>query len=69
METSTQTKRSYTTKEAAERLRYEAQTVRSVLCRTGSFKGIHPVKLPGGRLLWNAEEIEALASGTLKVAS
>lgn len=68
MESNTKTKRSYSTAEVAERLRYQAQTVRSVLCRTGSFKGIHPVKLPGGRLLWDAAQIEALAAGTLKVA-
>jgi hypothetical protein len=58
-----QTPRRYTTNEAAAVVRYRPQTIRRDLCLNGHFKGIRPVKLPGGRLLWPAEEIDRLASG------
>ncbi|MBN8449491.1 MAG: DNA-binding protein [Candidatus Accumulibacter sp.] len=68
MSTDTKLSRKLSTEEFADVLRYKATTVRSVLCRSGSFKGIQPVKLPGGRLLWDADEAAALANGTLKVS-
>ncbi|PZU55887.1 MAG: DNA-binding protein [Thauera sp.] len=53
----------YTTTEAAVRLRYQPQTLRREYCQKGHFCGIKPVKLPSGRLLWPADEIDALSCG------
>lgn len=56
--------RSYSTEEAAAIVHLKPQTLRHELCVKGAFRGIRPVKLPGGkRLLWPAEEIDALARG------
>lgn len=51
------------TKEAATKLRAAQQTPRASLCRLGHWLGMRPVKLPSGRLLWDAAEVERLASG------
>lgn len=51
------------TEEAAAKLRAEPQTPRASLCRLGHWMGMRPVKLPNGRLLWDAAEVERLASG------
>lgn len=51
------------TEEAAARLRVAPQTPRASLCRLGHWLGMRPVKLPNGRLLWDAAEVERLASG------
>ncbi|MBP5996728.1 MAG: hypothetical protein KAX99_00900 [Azonexus sp.] len=53
----------YSTGEAAARLRAAPQTPRASLCRLGHWLGMVPVKLPNGRLLWDAAEVERLASG------
>jgi hypothetical protein len=53
----------YSTKEAAARLREAPQTPRASLCRLGHWLGMIPVKLPNGRLLWSADEVERLAAG------
>lgn len=55
--------RRYTTNEAAAIIRRKPQTLRRNLCVNGHFAGIRPFKLPGGGLLWPADEIDALASG------
>lgn len=57
------TPRRYTTIEAAAVVRFQPQTLRRDLCLVGHFKGIRPVKLVGGRLLWDADKIDALVSG------
>lgn len=57
------TPRAYLTEEAAHVTRYRPQTLRKELCIAGHFKGIQPIKLPGGRLLWPADEIDALVRG------
>ncbi|MCB1918321.1 MAG: DNA-binding protein [Rhodocyclaceae bacterium] len=44
-------------------MRYAQQTLRRSLCCDGHFHGIRPFKLPGGRLLWPADEIDDLATG------
>ena len=54
-----------TTKEAAARLGAASQTPRASLCRLGHWMGMRPVKLPNGRLLWDAAEVERLASGEM----
>lgn len=51
------------TEEAAAKLRAATQTPRASLCRLGHWMGMRPVKLPNGRLLWDAAEVERLASG------
>lgn len=51
------------TEEAAARLRAASQTPRASLHRLGHWLGMKPVKLPNGRLLWDAAEVERLASG------
>lgn len=51
------------TEEAAARFRAAPQTPRASLCRLGHWMGMRPVKLPNGRLLWDAAEVERLASG------
>lgn len=51
------------TEEAAAKLRAAPQTPRAALCRLGHWMGMRPVKLPNGRLLWDAAEVERLASG------
>lgn len=51
------------TEEAAATLRVASQTPRASLCRLGHWMGMRPVKLPNGRLLWDAAEVQRLASG------
>ena len=51
------------TEEAATRLRAAPQTPRASLCRLGHWLGMRPTKLPNGRLLWDAAEVERLAAG------
>ena len=53
----------FTTEEAAATLRVAPQTPRASLCRLGHWMGMRPVKLPNGRLLWDAAEVQRLASG------
>lgn len=52
-----------TTHEFARRLGVQANTVRRALCVQGHYLGLRPVKLPNGRLLWSATEVEALING------
>jgi hypothetical protein len=52
-----------TTEQFAEALQGKPSTIRTRLCKTGSYYGIKPVKLPSGRLLWPAADVEALISG------
>lgn len=53
----------YSTEEAASKLCAASQTPRASLCRLGHWLGMRPVKLPNGRLLWDADEVERLAAG------
>lgn len=55
--------RRYSTNEVAAVLRFRPQTFRRELCLKGHFKGVIPVKLPGGRLLWDADAIDRLVRG------
>lgn len=55
--------RLYTTNEAAAVTRHKPQTYRKTLSLKGHFHGVKPVKIPGGRLLWPADEIDRLVSG------
>lgn len=42
-----------TTKELADRLRVQPQTVRASYCRKGHYLGLVPIKLPNGGLRWS----------------
>ena len=52
-----------TTEELAACLGVEPQTPRASLCRNGHYMGMRPIKLPNGRLLWDAAELAALMNG------
>ena len=52
-----------TTEELAGLLRIVPQTARAGLCRNGHYLGMRPVKLPNGKLLWDAAAVERLTSG------
>jgi hypothetical protein len=47
---------SLNTKEFAELVRVESQTIRRGYCVDGHYMGIKPVKLPNHRLLWPKDE-------------
>jgi len=52
-----------TTEEMAGQLRIVPQTARAGLCRNGHYLGLRPVKLPNGKLLWDAAAVERLVAG------
>lgn len=58
--------RVYSTKEAAGKLRNRPATWVRNLCINGHFCGVRPVKLPNGRLLWPADQVDALVTGGAK---
>jgi hypothetical protein len=51
-----------TTEQLAEKLHVKPNTVRSALCRTGSYMGIRPVKLPNRFLAWPDDAVERLVA-------
>ena len=51
------------TAEAADLLRIRPQTLRRALCLQGHYFGMRPVKLPNGRLLWDAADLDRLTEG------
>lgn len=51
-----------TTEQFAEKLHVKPNTVRSALCRTGSYMGIRPVKLPNRFLAWPDDAVERLVA-------
>lgn len=51
------------TAEAAAVLRVKPQTLRRALCLQGHYFGMRPVKLPNGRLLWDAADLDRLTEG------
>lgn len=48
----------------AKQLGYKASSIRTAVWRKGHFNGIKPIKLPNGRLLWPADSVERLTSGS-----
>lgn len=52
-----------TTEELAGLLHVVPQTPRAALCRNGHYLGLRPVKLPNGKLLWDAAAAERLIAG------
>ncbi len=56
--------RVYSTEEAAALLRNRPATWRRNLCINGHYLGVKPAaKLPNGRLLWPADQVDALVRG------
>lgn len=51
------------TEELAAALRVVPQTIRAGLCRKGHYCGLIPLKLPTGKLLWDATEVAHLLAG------
>ena len=51
------------TAEAANRLRIRPQTLRRALCLQGHYFGLRPTKMPNGRLLWDAADLDRLTAG------
>lgn len=52
-----------TTEQLATATHSKPNSIRTRLCKTGSFYGIKPIKLPSGRLLWPADAVQALIAG------
>lgn len=48
----------------AKRIGYQSASIRTAVWRNGHFNGIKPIKLPNGRLLWPADSVERLTSGS-----
>ena len=59
----TKTPQHYTTEQLANLLQGKPTTIRTRYCKDGSYYGIKPIKLPSGRLLWPAVEVDALLAG------
>ena len=55
--------RKLSTEELAAVLRVVQQTIRASLCRNGHYLELKPVKLPNGKLLWDAAAIVRLLNG------
>ena len=53
----------FSTEELAELLLVKPQTIRASFCRTGSYYGLMPIKLPNRRLIWSAEAVNAMLAG------
>lgn len=53
---------SLSTETLAADCKVKPQSIRVRLCRTGSYFGLKPVKLPNGRLLWPGNALELLLS-------
>jgi hypothetical protein len=50
----------------ASQLHIKPQSIRARVCRTGSYFGILPKKLPNGRLLWPSDAAERLLESSAK---
>jgi hypothetical protein len=53
----------YSTEEFGRSLKIKAQSIRHSLCKNGAYLGIRPRKLPNGRLLWPAAEVDRVIFG------
>lgn len=51
------------TEQLAELVHSKPNSIRTRLCKTGSYYGIKPTKLPSGRLLWPNDTIQAFLNG------
>jgi hypothetical protein len=57
------TPQNLTTEQLATQLGGRPSSIRTRLCKTGSYYGIKPCKLPNGRLLWPIKEVQQLIEG------
>ena len=55
---------SLSTREFAELVRVESQTIRRGYCVNGHYLNIRPIKLPNRRLLWAREEVMSVIEGS-----
>jgi hypothetical protein len=55
--------RNLSTEALAVLLLVREQTIRAGYCRDGHYLGLVPIKLPNRRLLWDADEVDALIAG------
>ncbi len=55
-----------TTNQLAPALGVKPSTVIRSLCVTGHYLGLRPRKLPNGRLLWSAEDLDQLLNEEAK---
>jgi len=51
------------TEQLASSIGVKASSIRTRLCKTGSYFGLKPQKLPNGRLLWPSDSVEQLLKG------
>lgn len=61
--TKNHTPRNLSTAAAADALGVKPGSLATALWRHGHYCGIKPARLPNGRLLWPADEVENVASG------
>lgn len=57
------------TEALAEQIGVKPTSIRVRLCRTGSYFGLTPLKMPNGRLLWPSDAIERLSAYTAPQAA
>jgi hypothetical protein len=55
--------RNFSTEEFAAQLKVKPQTIRAGYCRDGHYLDVVPIKLSNRRLLWPADEVDALIAG------
>lgn len=55
--------KTYSTESVAISANLHPGSLRNSFCRKGHWCGIRPAKLPNGRLLWPADQIDALLTG------
>lgn len=55
--------RGLSTDELANMLNLQPGSLRVRLCKTGSYFGLVPTKLPNGRLQWPADAVQQLTGG------
>lgn len=53
----------WTTEQFAAAINMKPSTIRVRLCRTGSYFGVKPLKLPNGRLIWPPHAAQMLSRG------
>lgn len=52
--------RHYTNAELSRRSLVKIASISAALCRHGHFHGLRPRKLPNGRLVWPADQVDAV---------
>ena len=57
-----------TTEEFAAQIRVDPTAVRAGYSRNGHYQNLIPLKLPNGKLLWDADEVDALLRGEFSSA-